>query len=75
MTGGPRRFVFPIAARAALAALAAAACGTSGQPPPAHAFPVQEFTLPSGVTVADMARALDACRGSAVISVLGPGPG
>jgi zinc protease len=51
VTGGPRRFVFPIAARAALAALAAGACGTSGQPPAAHAFPVQEFTLPSGLKV------------------------
>jgi zinc protease len=34
----------------ALAALAGAAqCGTTGEPPPAHAFPVQEFTLPSGL--------------------------
>jgi zinc protease len=34
----------------ALAALAGAAqCGTTGAPPPAHAFPVQEFTLPSGL--------------------------
>ena len=36
----------------ALAVLAGAAqCGTAGQPPPAHAFPVQEFTLPSGLKV------------------------
>jgi zinc protease len=36
----------------ALAVLAGAAqCGTSGQPPPAHAFPVQEFTLASGLKV------------------------
>jgi len=36
----------------ALAVLAGAAqCGTTGQPPPAHAFPVQEFTLPSGLKV------------------------
>ena len=34
----------------ALAALAGATqCGTTGEPPPAHAFPVQEFTLPSGL--------------------------
>ena len=29
----------------------AAQCGTTGQPPAAHAFPVQEFTLPSGLKV------------------------
>ena len=29
----------------------AAQCGTTDQPPAAHAFPVQEFTLPSGLKV------------------------
>jgi len=46
--GGRRRQGFALA----LAVLAGAAqCGTTGQPPPAHAFPVQEFTLPSGLKV------------------------
>ena len=36
----------------ALAALAGAAqCGTTGAPPTSHAFPVQEYTLPSGLKV------------------------
>jgi zinc protease len=45
VTRQPRRIVF------VLAAAAVAACGTSGQPPPAHVFPVQELTLPSGLRV------------------------
>jgi zinc protease len=36
----------------ALAMLAGAAqCGTTGTPPTSHAFPVQEYTLPSGLKV------------------------
>jgi len=42
---GRRRFVLALAAAASLT------CGTSSPPPPAHAFPVQEFTLPSGLRV------------------------
>jgi zinc protease len=33
----------------AFAAAAGLTCGTAGQPPPAHVFPVQELTLPSGL--------------------------